>query len=253
MSNQNQTPNQDEIQTQEDVNELIKQRHHKLDLIKQSGKNPYPNQFKREDYCGDLQAKFDGKSKEEIESADHVSVKVAGRVMLNRGSFIVIQDMTGRIQLYVDRKNLDADTLAVIKSLDLGDIVAVAGYIGRSGKGDLYVHITELELLTKSLRPLPDKFHGLADTEARYRNRHIDLMMNEETRKTFIIRSQVIAGMRAFMLGERFYGSRNADDARYPWWCGGSSVYHAPQRLRYAVVFAYRSRAVPKTPCRGRF
>lgn len=204
MSNQNQTPNQDEIQTQEDVNELIKQRHHKLDLIKQSGKNPYPNQFKREDYCGDLQAKFDGKSKEEIESADHVSVKVAGRVMLNRGSFIVIQDMTGRIQLYVDRKNLDADTLAVIKSLDLGDIVAVAGYIGRSGKGDLYVHITELELLTKSLRPLPDKFHGLADTEARYRNRHIDLMMNEETRKTFIIRSQVIAGMRAFMLGERF-------------------------------------------------
>ena len=124
--------------------------------------------------------------------------------MLNRGSFIVIQDMTGRIQLYVARKELDEETRASIKSLDLGDIVGVSGYIGRSGKGDLYVHIEEITLLTKSLRPMPNKFHGLADVEARYRNRHLDLMTNETTRNTFMVRSQIVSGIRQFMLNERF-------------------------------------------------
>lgn len=192
----------------QDINELIKQRHSKLDTIKQSGKNPYPNQFRRSHYAGDLQNDFADKTKEQL--ADEVTngnpsqVSVAGRVMLNRGSFLVLQDMTGRIQLYVDRKALSEDTLALIKSLDLGDIVAVTGYIGRSGKGDLYVHIETLELLTKSLRPLPDKFHGLADTEARYRSRHLDLMTNEDSRNAFITRSKVIAGIREFMLNERF-------------------------------------------------
>lgn len=104
--------------------------------------------------------------------------------MLNRGSFMVIQDMTGRIQLYVDRKGLPKDTLETIKGLDLGDIIAAEGYIGRSGKGDLYVHLEGFELLTKSLRPLPDKFHGLNDTEVKYRKRYLDLIVNEETRKT---------------------------------------------------------------------
>lgn len=142
------------------------------------GKSPWPNTFKREHYAQDLQDQFADKSKEEIESSENVYVKVAGRVMLNRGSFIVIQDMTGRIQLYVARKELATDTLDTIKSLDLGDIIAIEGYIGRSGKGDLYVHIEQFELLTKSLRPLPDKFHGLTDTEAKYRKRYLDLIVN---------------------------------------------------------------------------
>ncbi|MDO5650880.1 MAG: lysine--tRNA ligase [Moraxella sp.] len=188
----------------EETNQLIAQRLEKLQAIKDSGNNPYPNTFRRHDYCQDLQLAFDGKSKEEIESGEKVPASVAGRVMLNRGSFIVIQDMTGRIQLYVDRKNLPADSLATIKSLDLGDIIAVSGYIGRSGKGDLYVHIEQFELLNKSLRPLPDKFHGLNDTETKYRHRHIDLIMNDDSRRTFIIRSQVIAGIRKFMLNERY-------------------------------------------------
>ena len=114
-----------------------------------------------------MQVEFADKSKEEIEAGERVQVSVAGRVMLNRGSFIVIQDMTGRIQLYVARKELEPKVLETIKSLDLGDIIAVQGYIGRSGKGDLYVHIEHFELLTKSLRPLPDKFHGLNDTDSR--------------------------------------------------------------------------------------
>lgn len=205
MSNHNQTP---ETQTQEDVNELIQQRQNKLTAIAESGKVAYPNTFKRTDYAADLQSKFDGVSKQEIEekaaSGEKTQVNVAGRVMLNRGAFIVIQDMTDRIQLYVARKELDKETLAMIKSLDLGDIVGVSGYIGRSGKGDLYVHIEAITLLTKSLRPMPNKFHGLSDTESRYRNRHLDLMTNDESRKAFIIRSQVISGIRKFMLAERF-------------------------------------------------
>ncbi len=189
-------------------NDLIAQRLSKLKQLQQyaeqKGTTVYPNTFKRENYCGDLQKQFDGVDKAAIEAGDKVYVKVAGRVMLNRGSFIVIQDMTGRIQLYVDRKGLNDETLELIKSLDLGDIVAATGYIGRSGKGDLYVHLEGFELLTKSLRPLPDKFHGLSDTEARYRHRHLDLMTNDDSRRAFIIRSQVIAGIREFMLGERF-------------------------------------------------
>ena len=202
----NQNPNQE--QAPEDANELIAQLQTKLDDIKASGKQPYPNTFKRTDYAQDLQTAFDGISKQEIEdkiaNGEKTQVNVAGRVMLNRGAFIVIQDMTGRIQLYVARKQLDPETLATIKSLDLGDIVGVSGYIGRSGKGDLYVHIEALTLLTKALRPMPNKFHGLADVEARYRNRHLDLMTNETTRDTFVIRSQVISGIRKFMLNERF-------------------------------------------------
>lgn len=206
--NANNQASEEQAPTAEEANELIAQLQAKLDDISASGKQPYPNQFKRTDYAADLQTAFEGVTKAEIEekvaNGEKTQVHVAGRVMLNRGSFIVIQDMTGRIQLYVARKELDEDTLASIKSLDLGDIVGVSGYIGRSGKGDLYVHIEEFTLLTKALRPMPNKFHGLADVEARYRNRHLDLMTNEATRDTFVIRSQVISGIRKFMLSERF-------------------------------------------------
>ncbi len=195
-------------QTPEDANELIAQRQAKLDAIVAAGSVAYPNTFKRTHYAQDLQNQFEGISKQDIEdkaaNGDKTQVNIAGRVMLNRGAFIVIQDMTGRIQLYVARKELTPDTLALIKSLDLGDIVGVSGYIGRSGKGDLYVHIEQITLLTKSLRPMPNKFHGLSDTEARYRNRHLDIMTNADTRHAFMMRSQVISGIRKFMLGERF-------------------------------------------------
>ena len=203
----------DQIKTElTDTNELIRQRLEKLDVLKQKaseqGKTAYPNTFKREDYAQDVQDQFANVDKATLETkaqaGDKTYAKVAGRVMLNRGSFIVISDMTGRIQLYVDRKGLPGQTLELIKSLDLGDIVGASGYIGRSGKGDLYVHLEEFELLTKSLRPLPDKFHGLTDTEVKYRQRYLDLMVNEETRKTFEIRAKVVSGIRAFLVGERF-------------------------------------------------
>ena len=128
----------------------------------------FPNDFRRDSLCGELQKQYEGKSKEELEAAA-IPVKIAGRIMLNRGAFMVLQDTSGRLQVYVDRKGLPAETLEAIKTWDLGDIIAAEGTLARSGKGDLYVNMTSVRLLTKSLRPLPDKHHGLTDTEQRYR------------------------------------------------------------------------------------
>ena len=147
MSNNQSQKNEPQEQN---TNDLIAQRQAKLDdLIKNSPNGvAYPNKFKRTDYAQDLQDKFADVDKATLEAdadaGNKTQVNVAGRVMLNRGAFIVIQDMTGRIQLYVARKELDDETKALIKSLDLGDIVGVSGYIGRSGKGDLYVHMKQL-------------------------------------------------------------------------------------------------------------
>ena len=203
MSNQPQIP--EEVQ---DVNELIKQRHSKLDLIKQSGKNPYPNQFKRKHYAQDLQDSYADQDKETLANADKVLVTVAGRMMLKRvmgkASFATIADMTGRIQAYISKNDLGDEVYNDFKTWDIGDIIGITGHLFRTNTGELSVHATEIQLLTKSLRPLPDKFHGLSDTEARYRSRHLDLMTNESTRNAFQIRSQVIAGIRKYMLDERF-------------------------------------------------
>jgi lysyl-tRNA synthetase class 2 len=124
---------------------------------------------------------------------------VAGRLIRNRGAFLLIQDGDGQIQLYVDRKGLDEETLERIKSWDLGDIVAARGPLHRSGKGDLYINMREARLLTKALRPLPDKYHGLADQELRYRQRYVDLIVNEASRKVFRTRSRIVSYIRHFM------------------------------------------------------
>lgn len=187
---------------QQEENALIALRKEKLAAERAKG-NAFPNDFRRDSYCNDLQKQYADKTKEELEAAA-IPVKVAGRIMLNRGSFMVIQDMTGRIQVYVNRKTLSEETLAAVKTWDLGDIISAEGTLARSGKGDLYVEMTNVRLLTKSLRPLPDKHHGLTDTEQRYRQRYVDLMVNEETRHTFRVRSQVISHIRKFLIERDF-------------------------------------------------
>ena len=182
---------------QQDENRLIAERREKLAALRQEG-NAFPNTFRRDSYAEDLQQAHGDKSKEELEEAG-IRVSVAGRVMLNRGAFMVLQDMSGRIQLYVNK-----EARAFAKSVDLGDIIGVSGVLHKSGKGDLYVDMAEFEMLTKSLRPLPDKFKGLQDMEMRYRQRYVDLIMNEQSRKVFEMRSKIVAGIRKYLIERRF-------------------------------------------------
>ncbi|MCP8688070.1 lysine--tRNA ligase [Marinobacterium sedimentorum] len=181
----------------QDENRLIAERREKLNGLREQG-NAFPNSFRRDSYAADLQQAHGEKTKEELEELGH-RVSVAGRVMLNRGAFIVLQDMTGRIQLYV---NKPARPFA--KSLDLGDIVAISGVLHKSGKGDLFVDMEECQLLTKSLRPLPDKHKGLQDTEMRYRQRYVDLITNDQSRRVFEVRSGIVSGIRRFLTERRF-------------------------------------------------
>ncbi|WP_404416869.1 lysine--tRNA ligase [Marinospirillum sp.] len=181
----------------EEDNKLIAERRAKLAARREAG-NAFPNHLRRDAYAADLQQELGDREKPELETLDR-KAKVAGRILRQRGPFIVIQDVSGQIQLYVDKKGLDEDQKEDIKSWDLGDLVYAEGPVHKSGKGDLYIHIQQSCLLTKSLRPLPDKFHGLADQEMRYRQRYVDLIVNPEARDAFVIRSKVISGIRRFM------------------------------------------------------
>lgn len=186
----------------QDDNKLIAERRAKLAQLREEGV-AFPNDFRRTGQAGDLQEEFGGAGKEELEAANR-EFAVSGRLIRNRGAFLLIQDESGQIQLYVDRKGLDADTLAQIKSWDLGDIVGARGPLHKSGKGDLYINMDSARLLTKALRPLPDKYHGLADQEIRYRQRYVDLIVNPESREVFRTRSRIIAFIRNYMAQRDF-------------------------------------------------
>ncbi|MFT6387844.1 MAG: lysyl-tRNA synthetase class 2 [Cellvibrionaceae bacterium] len=185
----------------QDENKLIAERREKLSAIREQG-IAFPNKVTREHKAAELEADFCEKTKPELEALDH-RVSVAGRVMAKRGPFMVLQDVSGRIQLYASKaaQNQLKETTGL---WDIGDIVSVTGALHRSGKGDLYVNLEEFTLLTKALRPLPDKYHGLADQEIRYRQRYVDLIVNPGVRDTFKIRSQVISFMRNYLDGNGF-------------------------------------------------
>lgn len=185
----------------QDENKLIAERRSKLDAIREKG-NAFPNDFRPDDKSCDLQTAHGEKSKEELEALDH-KVSVAGRIMAKRGPFMVLQDGEGTIQLYADKAAQEhiKETWGL---WDIGDIVGVKGALHKSGKGDLYVNLEDYQLLTKSLRPLPDKYHGLSDQEIRYRQRYVDLIVNPEVRDTFRLRSQCINFIRNYMSGRGF-------------------------------------------------
>ncbi len=187
---QNQTDNQIE------ENKLIAERRAKLEEIRKKGP-AFPNDFRRENLTADLQKEYGEKTKEELEALDH-KVSVAGRIMAKRGPFLVIQDMSGRIQFYAD-KNAQKTIKENWGQWDIGDIVGARGVLHKSGKGDLYVNMEEYQLLTKALRPLPDKYHGLADQELRYRQRYVDLVVNPEIRKVFQTRSRIVEFIRSYL------------------------------------------------------
>ncbi|QQD19257.1 lysine--tRNA ligase [Spongiibacter nanhainus] len=191
-----------EQQDAQEENRLIAERRAKLAAIREK-RNPFPNDFRRDAYAQALQEELGDKEKAELETLDR-KAKVAGRIMAKRGPFMVLQDVSGRIQAYVDKKTLPAELTEEIKHWDIGDIIYACGPVHKSGKGDLYVYMEEAGLLTKSLRPLPDKFHGLQDQEIRYRQRYVDLIMNEDSRRTFAIRSKMISSIRNYLAQRDF-------------------------------------------------
>ena len=191
-----------------DENRLIAERREKLHALRGQG-NAFPNDFRREHYAGDLQAEFadaDQWSAEALEASGR-EVFLAGRLMAKRvmgkASFAQIQDESGRIQLFLQASTL-GDAYEAFKGWDVGDIVAVEGGLTRTRTGELSIKAAGVRLLVKSLRPLPDKWHGLADVEQRYRQRHVDLIVTPEAREVFIKRSKIIRAIRTWLDARRF-------------------------------------------------
>lgn len=189
-----------------DENEFVAQRRSKLTELRGQG-IAFPNHFRRDSLAADLFAHYDAQDKDALAENPH-RVKIAGRIMTRRimgkAAFIHVQDMSGQMQVYLKRDDLPEGVYATFKHWDLGDIVGVAGYLFKTKTGELSIHAEQIQLLTKALRPLPEKFHGLTDQEIRYRQRYLDLITNDSTRQTFIKRSLIISQIRQFLLNRGF-------------------------------------------------
>ncbi len=188
----------------EEPSSLVQQRLKKAEDLQRIGVPLYPNDFRVEDRVGDIVSKY----KEDITPSEEQTVVVAGRLMalrdFGKSVFGHIQDGTGRIQVYLRRDRLGAEEYKLCKYLDIGDILGIKGTLFRTKTGELTVLAGEVTLLTKSLRPLPEKFHGLTDTEIRYRQRYVDLVVNPEVREVFLKRVRIIQEMRQFLAERGF-------------------------------------------------
>ena len=195
----NQTPQQDE-------NHLIAERRSKLAAIRARG-IAFPNDFVPADRAEPLHQRYGEQDQATLAAAAHPA-SVAGRMMLKRvmgkASFATLQDSTGRIQIYLDRNSLGEENYDDFKQWDIGDIIAITGQVFKTNKGELSIHAATARVLAKSLRPLPDKFHGISDQELRYRQRYVDLIMTEQTRQTFAARSKAISAIRQTMVDAGF-------------------------------------------------
>ena len=194
---------------QKDENSIILERRSKLKEIREK-RIAFPNNFQPNSYAEDLHLKYDGDDKEVLGKS--IDVIVAGRMMLKRvmgkASFATVQDTSGKIQLYISRDLINSEKepelYADFKRWDLGDIIGAKGKLFKTKTNELTVEVTELVLLTKSLRPLPEKFHGLSDQEIKYRQRYVDLIVNDDTKQTFLKRSKIIAAIRDYMQSNKF-------------------------------------------------
>lgn len=188
------------------TNDLIELRKQKLAEWRKQG-NVFPTNFRRDALAQELLLQYDNKSAAELEQ-QHIAVKLAGRIMTRRlmgkASFTHIQDMSGRMQLYVRQEDVTPEVYEQFKHWDLGDIIGVEGHLFKTKTGELSVKAQKIILLTKSIRPLPDKYHGLTDIEARYRQRYLDLIANDESRRIFIARSKINDCIREFLKARQF-------------------------------------------------
>lgn len=186
----------------EELNEHMRVRREKMNDMRDKGLAPFGDKFSRTHVASDLIADYNQFSKEELEEKA-VDVTVAGRIMTKRGKgkvgFSHIQDFSGQIQLYVRKDTIGEAAYELFKAADLGDIVGVSGAMFKTNVGELSIKVTSFTILTKSLRPLPEKFHGLKDVEQRYRQRYLDLITNQDSKETFIMRSKIIQSMRRYL------------------------------------------------------
>lgn len=192
----------DVVNQEMELSELLQIRRGKLDELRELGIDPFGAKFERSHSAKEVLDTYGESTNEELE-AQHIEVTMAGRIMAKRGmgkaSFAHIQDLTGRIQLYVRQDTVPAEKYDAFKLLDIGDIVGVRGYVFRTKTGEVSIKVIDLEVLSKSLYPLPDKFHGLKDVEMRYRQRYVDLIMSPDVQQTFIARSRIIQSMRRYL------------------------------------------------------
>ncbi|WP_413376940.1 lysine--tRNA ligase [Alkalihalobacillus sp. 1P02AB] len=190
-----------------ELNDQLKVRREKLRQLEEQGLEPFGGKFERTHTAVEMANQFSEKTKEELEEESH-EVILAGRVMTKRGKgkagFAHIQDLTGQIQIYVRKDAIGEEQYAIFNTIDIGDIVGIKGAAFKTKVGELSIKVTNFDLLSKSLRPLPDKFHGLKDVEQRYRQRYVDLIVNPHVRETFILRSKILQSMRRYLDGEGF-------------------------------------------------
>lgn len=197
---------QEVVMTAEDENHIIAERRAKLAKWREEGR-AYPNDFVRKDLFGDIRTKYENATAEELEALQP-EVAVSGRMMLKRimgkASFATVRDGSGQMQYFMTPSEMGDEAYTAFKTMDIGDIIAAEGVVFRTKRGELSVRVKTLRLMSKSLRPLAEKFKGLADQEICYRQRYLDLIMNEESRERFLTRSKIIASIRNFMLANRF-------------------------------------------------
>lgn len=189
-----------------DENRLIAERRQKLTKLREQA-NPYPNDFKPQDYSQALHEQYDQFTKEELVEK-HIDAKIAGRMMLKRvmgkASFATLADAKGRIQAYISKEKIGEEAYDAFKHCDMGDILGITGTLMKTKTGELSIDATEVRLISKNIRPLPEKFHGLSDMEQRYRQRYLDLIINDDSRSVFIKRSQIIQTIREALVQQDY-------------------------------------------------
>ena len=193
----------------DEMNDQLLVRREKMDAIREQGMDPFGSRFERTHLSSDIVAAYDQYTKEELqEKEDETTVVIAGRVMTKRGKgkagFAHLQDVNGQIQIYVRRDDIGEEAYALYKTVDLGDIIGIKGHVFKTNTGEVTVYAKEFTFLTKALRPLPEKFHGLQDIEQRYRQRYLDLISTEGSKETFILRSRIIQSMRRYLNEQGF-------------------------------------------------
>lgn len=185
-----------------ELNELLVIRRNKLDELRALGIDPFGKKYERTHSAKEVLDEYDAKSNEELE-AGQVQVSIAGRIMqkrsMGKAGFAHLQDLSGKIQIYVREDKVGATLYEAFDILDLGDMIGVQGVVFKTKTGETSIKVTSLEIMTKSLIPLPEKFHGLKDVELRYRQRYVDLIMNQDVQKTFVLRSKIIQSMRRYL------------------------------------------------------